>query len=399
VGKRSRLWKVAIYLAVSIAGLAPIATSAAAAEADDLARQINDLAHKIAPNITDTKVNDAIKNLTDSLVMHDCSVSVTPTLCVQRLEEVVASLQKMLAAAPDAVSVQSNRISIQIDALINLLSPKDATTAAAYVAADLNTRLNDTGNPADVSKKKLSDALAALKMAVDRAATPKAEPPTLISVLDAYYGALDDLGNLLCARETKTLTRKSRRHGIITWTVTRCKKLNPQNIETTGLNSTAESEVKSSFSSSRYCSATQAIRARCQGQAACLNDAFPSPLTAAELCGFDPAPYAQPAKKGLLINYRCISKDDPAAFAVGFLSTPPKSNPSPPPQAQAQGQHPPAQAQPDDSPAQSSDPSKWVLLRLNEDQRLICSTPPQATKQTGNSAGQTPAPTPTPGGK
>jgi len=75
---------------------------------------------------------------------------------------------------------------------------------------------------------------------------------------------------------------------------------------------------------SRYCSATQAIRTRCERKAQCFEPVEPpssgatastadgatSEIDGAHLCGYEPAPFAEPRRKGLVIRYDCVSLND-----------------------------------------------------------------------------------------
>lgn len=75
---------------------------------------------------------------------------------------------------------------------------------------------------------------------------------------------------------------------------------------------------------SRYCSATDAIRTRCERKAQCLEPVEPassgstastadgatSEIEGAQLCGYEPAPFAEARLKGLVIRYDCVSPND-----------------------------------------------------------------------------------------
>lgn len=58
----------------------------------------------------------------------------------------------------------------------------------------------------------------------------------------------------------------------------------------------------------RICSATQSLQTYCQGKAACwmVTDGSPS-RTGVNLCGYEPAPYADPINKGLAVRYQCVA--------------------------------------------------------------------------------------------
>jgi hypothetical protein len=74
----------------------------------------------------------------------------------------------------------------------------------------------------------------------------------------------------------------------------------------------------------RFCSATRAIRTRCQGKGACYQSAAATAtgtatansaaisastaeLTGALLCGYEPAPFSDPKDKGVVVYYECLA--------------------------------------------------------------------------------------------
>jgi hypothetical protein len=63
----------------------------------------------------------------------------------------------------------------------------------------------------------------------------------------------------------------------------------------------------------RFCSASRTIRALCQGKDKCLEStdtaAAPLALTGLNLCGYEPAPYADRRSRALVVVYQCVSKD------------------------------------------------------------------------------------------
>jgi hypothetical protein len=84
----------------------------------------------------------------------------------------------------------------------------------------------------------------------------------------------------------------------------------------------------------RFCSATRAIRARCQGKTQCYEpadagnsqqaqtttnsspstktsgDGTADEITGAKMCGYEPAPFADPRQRGLIVRYRCLDPAD-----------------------------------------------------------------------------------------
>lgn len=75
----------------------------------------------------------------------------------------------------------------------------------------------------------------------------------------------------------------------------------------------------------RFCSATRAIRAICQHKPQCYEpvdsgasgaaksetDGSPDDITGAKLCGYEPAPFADPRIRGLIVRFRCFDPADP----------------------------------------------------------------------------------------
>jgi hypothetical protein len=74
----------------------------------------------------------------------------------------------------------------------------------------------------------------------------------------------------------------------------------------------------------RFCSATRALRTRCQGKFACYQTAATqagagavagnqaattttAELTGSSLCGFEPAPFADPMERGVVVYYECLA--------------------------------------------------------------------------------------------
>lgn len=63
--------------------------------------------------------------------------------------------------------------------------------------------------------------------------------------------------------------------------------------------------------SNRACSATQAMRTYCQKKQSCwaVDNGMPM-RSGAHLCGYEPAPYADPITKRLVVEYQCVTKLD-----------------------------------------------------------------------------------------
>ena len=94
----------------------------------------------------------------------------------------------------------------------------------------------------------------------------------------------------------------------------------------------------------RICSATRAVQAYCQGKPSCfIGDT--APKTGVNLCGYEPAPYADLIDKGLAIQYQCIPQ-------VDYTVDP---------------------AEQDTDPETKIGKVRVMQLRLNETARIICS--------------------------
>jgi hypothetical protein len=72
----------------------------------------------------------------------------------------------------------------------------------------------------------------------------------------------------------------------------------------------------------RFCSATRAVRALCQTTKQCFTPPpsgagsdpkadIPADVSGANLCGYEPAPFADPRVRGLIVRYRCLAPKDP----------------------------------------------------------------------------------------
>lgn len=87
----------------------------------------------------------------------------------------------------------------------------------------------------------------------------------------------------------------------------------------------------------RFCSATLAVRARCQGKPLCYEpnapptqigtgtgatffpnaDGVTSELIGSQLCGYEPATFANPKDKGVLVSYQCVVLDAETWKTIG----------------------------------------------------------------------------------
>jgi hypothetical protein len=210
----------------------------------------------------------------------------------------------------------------------------DPTAAATILANILAARMQDKNNLPKAGDKDLVAALSKLPI------PPKA--PTLqaaaINILGAYYGDLHVIDDLV-------------RAGAIAYVD---DAQDPRKANAPGLYV-------------RYCSATRAIRSFCQGKPACFElnpttDGKGSDINGPGLCGFDPAPYAQPRTKGALVYYECLLTGPDNAILYGDQSFPHNV-----------GQKP-----------------RIAYLRQNQTAGIFCSTPPVAKTAQGNASGASP---------
>jgi hypothetical protein len=100
--------------------------------------------------------------------------------------------------------------------------------------------------------------------------------------------------------------------------------------------------IASYESTTRYCSATRAVRARCQGKAQCYEpadaagagananagDGSTAEIDGAHMCGYEPAPFADPGNKGLIVRYDCLSAEDGTWTAAALEDDRIPGNPS-----------------------------------------------------------------------
>ena len=64
-----------------------------------------------------------------------------------------------------------------------------------------------------------------------------------------------------------------------------------------------------SMDGKRACNALRAVRSECQGEPYCLQTTAPTGLSLSGplMCGYEPAPFAEPRHKGLVVNYQCVN--------------------------------------------------------------------------------------------
>jgi hypothetical protein len=307
---RTCAWVTAAWL--------PLSAIAQGAD-DDLAKQIQDLTRRINPNF-DSAVNTERDDLISAL---ECAfpeakpVSVENKVLCQQLA-IETHLKRILDSAGADVDGKKK---LQDDTLKFLLKSK------VLVDSDLKKTLTAVLNP------------------------DPGPDPARIHIVAAYYGHLDDI-----AYDLKYFHLEPK-----------LKQPPATSIGPRFFNDLSQH----SYISDRFCVATRAVRALCQGQKFCF-EAIPVPFTGTTLCGFEPAPYAEPRMKGLIIRYRCDSKKDwrPESDIIEDDEDIIPSGPD-------------SKITLKDNPIKSTKDAEigvpqWALLRPGETTKIICTLPPAA---------------------
>jgi hypothetical protein len=353
----------------------PLSTIAQGAD-DDLAKQIQDLTNRINPDFNsafDTKRDDLIAAL-ECAFPKEKPISPTNKVACQKLAIELHFKRILESGANDDAKKK-----LQDEALTDLLKSKELVqsdvrklfTAALEICKGttdeqvtcqrkaleaLFKQILDLASTDDAKKKLQDDTLEfLLKSEVlvdseDKKALLAALGPTpaRIHIVAAYYGHLDDI-----AYDLKYFRLEPK----------------PKQLPDTPIGPGFFNDLSQhSYISDRFCVATRAVRALCQGQKFCF-DAVPVPFTGTTLCGFEPAPYAEPRMKGLIIRYRCDSKKDwrPESDIVEDDEDAIPSGPDP-------------KTTLNDNPIKSSKDAaigvpQWALLRPGETTKIICTLP------------------------
>lgn len=279
-----------------------------------------------------SKTSDELKKLAAAIGEVDCRSVPTPAACLTSLEALVLHL----AAIPSEHLANVNtRLITAVGHLLAVAGRTDSLATAKLAAVVLKEQLQAT--PQQRIDADLKKALADLP--IERA-PPKKPQPVAINILGAYFG---DLNLIVDAA-------KHLQHEIASKHPPFINDPDKQLMISRGL------ELHS-YKSKRFCSATHAVRSLCQGAAACLGkgDGTGASLTGTLMCGFEPAPYAEPRTKGLLINYQCIPADWPKMHWAGLFPF---------------EYYPPADI---DAEAKAGFQRKWALVRNGEAARIVCS--------------------------
>jgi hypothetical protein len=308
-----RLTVACAFIAVAIA------PHFARADNDDLRKQIEGLKNSIAPfpksYSSDPALKAALDNLAKTIESVDCDVFTDAIGCnVKRIVEDAAGLNVAVtgkATQADHKALLLKAINSLIDSSENSpaankadaagkIDPKnnkpDPNSAATLVANLLKDRLKVAG--VDRTKAKLKEALDGLV-----SAPPPEQDAKVISVYRAYYGDLTGI-NAYLGRLIRGKLPISPQQSV------------PFNLD--------EDQVDDYRDDTRVCSATRAMQAYCQGKPSCWNVTDNSPVRQGSfLCGYEPAPYAGPINKGLVVVYNCVPKKD---FDVSISSPKPNTN-------------------------------------------------------------------------
>ena len=258
------------------------------AGAEDLAPLIKPLVDKItelrkARKLEGSEVT-ALRQMMDGIRASDCGFAESPVICqADALRAALGPLRQAMTGA--LTEAESDAIDRLANAIVDAAAV-DPNIGAARVARILAVRLAAAGIKRD--QAELAQALDELAAFVP-AKAEKADGPKVINVIGAFYGDLDAIRDVL-VRDRRKVSPKARVADLLA-----------------ALQITDKLEL-SSYQRERYCSATQAIRATCQGLTSCLGAGTGgvNALTAVQLCGYTPAPYAESRFKGLVIGYQCV---------------------------------------------------------------------------------------------
>jgi hypothetical protein len=282
-------------------------------------------------------LNDQIKKLTDAL-------GVDPAAAAKDAEvqkSLLALLARIDAAACD--SAASSNAACKIQQLTSLATGAVAALKDKSVKitdqqiTDLHTALDPVLKivPPD-DDVGLLDAVN-LATAIANGPNPVASPPDVVTALDKLIQILQTkitaakpataLPADKRADATKTIGDVSTNVGLIL----KALGANDDLIRVRGawygdLNAIRDrltyGAIASYESTARYCSATRAVRARCQGKAQCYEpadaagasanagDGSTAEIDGPHMCGYEPAPFADPSNKGLIVRYDCLSAQD-----------------------------------------------------------------------------------------
>jgi hypothetical protein len=211
----------------------------------------------------------AIKTLSDALIA-DPTFKTDPTLKDPGVQEQLRSLQKNLSAALCAAAADPPTCYLgQIKEIVTAWKTPPVTEATATQLASINSIKADLENKFKPQRRK-------------------------INIIGAWYG---DIYSIRAADTYRTRSKPPKYHR---------GRLHP---------------LKDGY---RFCSASRAIRANCQGKTACYEPVSPSTLdkpqtfpdgnttdlTGEKLCGYDPAPTADASYKGVEVAYECLTQPD-----------------------------------------------------------------------------------------
>jgi hypothetical protein len=308
---RSFIFRPAVGRYIFLCALIAIAMTPrlARADNDDLKKQIENMKNGIAPFpkkfATDPALRAALDDLAKAIQDVDCNVFSDVIGCnATRVGGAIDGLNNSVTgqvpkADPKDLILKAINALIDISENDPTVNKPDATTgkvdpaknkpdpngAATLAAKLLQGRLKVAG--VDPTKKNLADALKGLM--------PAPADTKVISVYRAYYGDLAGISTYL----SRLSPSKNPPHP---------KLATPPD---PSASFKLDEDLEDYRDDTRVCSATRSLQAYCQGKSTCWNVGDNSPVRQGTyLCGYEPAPYANPINKGLVVVYNCVSKKD-----------------------------------------------------------------------------------------
>lgn len=194
---------------------------------------------------------------------------------------------------------------------------KDCIQQHIGLAVKAIEALPEKDQKAEIEKAK--EAIEKLTRIVQGREDKEPKQPTneFINVIGAYYGDTDAI-TAVFRLYGKTDGLKS----VIDTDPAAYKRTTFKDLDTNRVTVTPALEAAAQ-TADRYCSATQAVRALCHSKESCLDSTLPNPtaITGQNFCGnYEPAPYADPRWKGLIVVYQCLDKNKFEAGAVASKS-------------------------------------------------------------------------------
>jgi hypothetical protein len=304
-----------VHAVVLLILLSPIPSFAADPPINEQIKSLRDnLVKASPPTLQDKAVQDSIAALLTEIgkILCDAAASKNVDCKIVQLGNVADAFVEALKSSHSQISGrQVANIYAALDAVLKLSPPNDDAglrSAIGLAAAIASGPQQAVVSPADVAEAldklvlalqtKITAAKPANTLSQDKLDAANTKIVEAAKNLDLIYKAFG--GNTGAIRVTgawygdlAVIKRKLGNGGIKSTDVT----------------------------DSRYCSATRAVRARCQGKSQCYEPSDSSSSTSSgdgntneidgpHLCGYEPAPFAEASRKGLIVRYDCLPAED-----------------------------------------------------------------------------------------